>query len=655
MPDEPSWQELIHRHQAREFVGRDQELAWFRGNLALPVAERRFVVNIHGDAGVGKSFLLEELRRIAADTAGAATARVAEDCRSLLDVWEALGTQLVEQGCLPRSFPQRVATVAQQLRAAAAPDGGAADEPSPAGRLAAGVGVAAVQALPVVGPFAGLISPDQVAQGAHQLGTAVGRRLRNPSADGHGTDEDQLSRAFVEGLRTAGGRPLLLCFDTYERLEPVADQWLRDLVHGRYGRVPATVMLVVSGQRPLRADRWAPLLPVTAAMRLRVFTQEETREYLANRGITDPEVVRVVEGLSGRLPVLVATLARTRPAGVEEVGDPSGDAVERFLRWEPDPQRRDFAVRSALPRTLDGDVLELLAGPRDDGRLGAWLRSMPFIQDQGRVLRFHEVVRTAMLRYQHNLAPRRWAALHRELAAGFGRWRQEADSGADEGHGDDWWQLRREEYYHLLCADGERRLTEALNEAADGGSIGPVSARAWAEVLRDAGRDGEHPALLAWGARLSTVLDAPADDPSGYLTLLIDFAALQPAVRAQALAARARHHFAFDRETQAAADCDRALRLSPDDPALLVERARIHRWEGEFDQALDCLARALERQPGSAAGRTLRGWVLLDAGRSEEAAQAFAAVLETTPQNESARLGLSFTAHRRGDHEEALR
>ncbi|WP_377266987.1 hypothetical protein [Peterkaempfera sp. SMS 1(5)a] len=53
--DEPSWQELIHRHQAKEFVGRDQELAWFRGNLALPVTERRFIVNIHGDAGVGKS------------------------------------------------------------------------------------------------------------------------------------------------------------------------------------------------------------------------------------------------------------------------------------------------------------------------------------------------------------------------------------------------------------------------------------------------------------------------------------------------------------------------------------------------------------------------------------------------------------------------
>ncbi|MEU9236087.1 hypothetical protein [Streptomyces subrutilus] len=37
--------------------------------------------------------------------------------------------------------------------------------------------------------------------------------------------------------------------------------------------------------------------------------------------------------LSGRLPVLVSTLAEAQPQTVEEIGDPSGTAVERFLKF----------------------------------------------------------------------------------------------------------------------------------------------------------------------------------------------------------------------------------------------------------------------------------------------------------------------------------
>ncbi|MFF6979711.1 ATP-binding protein [Streptomyces sp. NPDC008343] len=83
----PSMQELIGRRSRAGFVGRSAERAAFRANLDIsPEDERhRFLFHVHGNAGVGKSFLLRELEQVARDR-GALTARSwmtpLEACRS---------------------------------------------------------------------------------------------------------------------------------------------------------------------------------------------------------------------------------------------------------------------------------------------------------------------------------------------------------------------------------------------------------------------------------------------------------------------------------------------------------------------------------------------------------------------------------------------
>jgi hypothetical protein len=92
-------------------------------------------------------------------------------------------------------------------------------------------------------------------------------------------------------------------------------------------------------------------------MPLEVFTDAEARELLADRGVSAESVIEVILGLSGRLPVLVAMLAQARPEDASAVGDPSGSAVERFLKWETDERRRRAAQHAALPRRLDQEIL----------------------------------------------------------------------------------------------------------------------------------------------------------------------------------------------------------------------------------------------------------------------------------------------------------
>ena len=61
-----SLQDLIQRRQQTGFVGRHGEVAQYQENLGFPVDDERrmFLFNIHGDAGVGKTYLTQHLRRL---------------------------------------------------------------------------------------------------------------------------------------------------------------------------------------------------------------------------------------------------------------------------------------------------------------------------------------------------------------------------------------------------------------------------------------------------------------------------------------------------------------------------------------------------------------------------------------------------------------
>ena len=76
MPPSPlSIQEVLERRRRETFVGRDEQLDCFREQLALAADDprRRFVLSVFGQGGGGKSTLLRQYLRLAAN-AGAAAA-----------------------------------------------------------------------------------------------------------------------------------------------------------------------------------------------------------------------------------------------------------------------------------------------------------------------------------------------------------------------------------------------------------------------------------------------------------------------------------------------------------------------------------------------------------------------------------------------------
>ena len=96
---QPSMQELIEGRRRHGFVGRGAERATFRANFDLPPEDERhrFLFHVHGNAGVGKTFLVREMEQLARER-GALTAYVDESVGSLPEAMTAISRRFAAQG-----------------------------------------------------------------------------------------------------------------------------------------------------------------------------------------------------------------------------------------------------------------------------------------------------------------------------------------------------------------------------------------------------------------------------------------------------------------------------------------------------------------------------------------------------------------------------
>ncbi|MFF3323071.1 tetratricopeptide repeat protein [Streptomyces sp. NPDC002889] len=631
----PSLQQVIRGRRRARFVGRRAELALFDSNFDFPPEDdrHRFVFHVRGTAGVGKTSLVRELQ----DTArgrGALTAHVDDSVNSVPDAMAAISAQAGRDGRPLKAFDRMMSTYRQRRHEAASvvddPEQAlTAGGPSLSHAIAARAGLVGLSLIPGVGALAGAVDPARLAEGTERVRAALSARFRQ--------DDVQLVMdplpvltplLFAELERAAAdGAPwITLFFDTYERTGAFLDPWLCALFGTeRYGELPAGLIVTTAGRRPLDRVRWADSLDLVAEMSLEPFTEAEARELLSAKGVVDEPVVREVLRLSGRLPVLVSTLAENPGTAAGAVDDPSATAVERFLQGEQDPVRRAAALDGALPRRLNEDVFAASVPdgvPDGAAELFAWLRSMPFVDERaGRVV-YHDVVRAPMLRLRRAGSPQRWIAGHERLATAFARWCATAAAGVDPQRlwaAEAWRELRLEETYHRLCAQPRIALPGALRDGIGACREGTAAARAWARALAQAGEDTDSEPLRMWGR---DALAALADERRlgvDLLGLLLARADLDTAGRVEALVVRARDlHNAGEYEA-ALADSLRALELDPASAAALHGRGRTHRRLGDLDAALCDLDRALELDPGFAWTLAERGEVHRLAGRYEEA------------------------------------
>ena len=659
MPDTPSMQEIFERRHRTGFVGRQELLARFQENLSLPADDprHRFLFNIHGDPGVGKTFLLHRLYGVAADR-GARCAIVDDRVFDVPGTMAAIAAQLASQHGRLRSFERRHERYEERRLALLADTPALSGAPLLLARLAIRLGLRAAQPVPVAGMVAAAVEPEVVEQVDHLQGLLT--RVLRSRGDARLvlTPIEELTPLFVQDLNlVASRRPVALFFDAYEHTAALLDPWLVDMVERRrYGDLPGSLTITIASQDRLDPHRWAGLLTEIEPMELGRFSEAEARQLLAGKDVRDEAVVEAIFALTGRLPLGVAMLAEGSPIDPAALVRPGSDAVEQFLRLETDDRRREVAMLAALPRLVDEDTVAELTGRGDDAaELYQWLRGRSFVLAQDGSCTYHQLVRAPLLRLQRDRAPQRWRRNHRRLADLNRDCQLELDLPEAEGWLDAVWQRYvLEETYHRLCATPLAALRPALVGALYAYRAGRPVARRWAEMLRQAGEDGDAFETARWGRELAAAAGANEDCWEDFVTLLLDRAPLDAPERALALGQRAECR-ALDRRFDAALDdFERAVALDPQNAGLFAARGQTLRVLGRLDEALGDFDRAIELAPESETALSSRGVILSRLGRLEEAVADLSRAIALRPSDAWALAHRGETYRIQGRHRLAL-
>ena len=315
----------------------------------------------------------------------------------------------------------------------------------------------------------------------------------------------------------AAGEVLLI--DTYELLEPL-DDWVREQY---LPTVPCDALVVVAGRLApgprWRADpAWRGLMRTIALGNL---PARDGRSYLAVQGVPEKLHDRLL-AISHGHPLLLAMLIDAVDNGTEPhvLGDvPSvvGALLSQTIDEVPSPLHRAVLELCAHAPVTTEDVLRSVLGA-EAGKLFAWLRTLPFIDEGPNGLYPHDVARDALdadLRWRD---ADRYAELDRKLSVAM---RARILATADERE-----QIRL--LADVIAVAGARsREATCMNP--------PATMQAYADILRDGDRapiitmtaawQGEEQAGLAayWldrQPRAFRVFRTASGEPRGYVACL---------------------------------------------------------------------------------------------------------------------------------------
>ncbi|RLC83672.1 MAG: hypothetical protein DRI37_09960, partial [Chloroflexi bacterium] len=296
-----SLQENIRSRQRETFVGRKEQLAFFSNNLGweLDDPQRRFVINVSGQGGVGKTLLLQQFHELA-EKHGAITAHTDETLEDVPGVMGRIAEHFEKQGHVLKTFAKRYKVYRQKRQELEADPEAPRGFSALLGRTVVKGGLRLARYVPVGSVVADFVDEDTVSGLGGDFAAYIARKITNKD-EVHLVLEPVkvLTPLFLAGLaEVAKKHSLVLFFDTYERTGDFLDPWLRDLLKGRYGDAPANILLVIAGRDGLDSNCWSPYEGVLVRFPLDPFTGEEARDYLARKGVTNEQVIDVILSLS---------------------------------------------------------------------------------------------------------------------------------------------------------------------------------------------------------------------------------------------------------------------------------------------------------------------------------------------------------------------
>jgi tetratricopeptide (TPR) repeat protein len=657
-----SLQDIIKLRQQSEFVGREDQVSIFRRNFPLPPedAQRRFLFTVYGQGGAGKTWLLRYFRKIAEEL-GAITTYSDESDPGVLEAMESIAAQFEQQGYPLKTFDERYRIYRQRQNELEAdpdaPDGLTAF----AGGTLFKVGLRLARRIPVGGALVDFIDEETLSTHAREWTTYLTKKLTNK-------DEVRLmlepitllTPLFLKDIYAAADeQPIAIFFDTYERTSEFLDVWLRDMLEGKYGKMPLNIVLTIAGRDELEKNHWAPYMSLVAQLPLEIFSEEEVYEYLRRKGVTNQRVVDVILRLSGRLPLLVATLAVESPHSPEEVDDPSDTAVERFLKWVDDTTQRQVAIDAALPQQFNRDVLTVLVNKPTADDLFEWLKGMPFISEHSSSWTYHQVVRSSMLRYTRRDSPQHWIDLHGRLAGYYDALRANLGLVEVKQWLDETWQgYTLQTIYHCLCQAPHQYLSLALDGFLTAHKKQQDFARRWANTIYQSGEDAGAKEILKLGEYLIGGLKVPAKEhrkaAAQMFSALLEYSEIERQWLPYIFSRRGNLYMLMKQYDDALADFNKAVELDPKSAWIFAHRGSTYKRMGCYDDALRDLSHSIELDSTYIYAYGQRADTYREMERYDDAFNDYGRALELDPNDAFYIYELGYTRQVMGNNTAAL-
>jgi tetratricopeptide (TPR) repeat protein/ABC-type dipeptide/oligopeptide/nickel transport system ATPase subunit len=643
----------------QNFVGRTDHVHFFEDAILKAERPQYNIISISGETGVGKTTLLRHFIDITRSTDfkdHCLTALVDKDQVTPAEVMEKFAEQLKFGKDFQKALNE-YKEIELQLQA----------EHESIGKLllASGLKVAGATAQTFLGPFGALgntgatIASDFVSKQGHQA-----QLLRD--AERRKNSVKNLTHAFLKELNELATtfvytspqkqhrRKILLFFDSFERTSSTIEPWQWQYILEGDIAIESNIILIIAGRQALQGSNrehdWARYHDEIRTIHLKSFSEEETRTYLLNQGITGAESTDLWK-LTRGLPIYLYLLTRDPHTRI----NPTKSIADNILGTELDIIKRQLALSSALfSRPFNQSDVEAFANleekyrylPQDRNEqvtLYRWLIEQHFVNhiDGGRYS-YTDGTKRILSEELYRSSPNEYYATRKALADHYRKQLEQlqAQRGKQVYNANEWLELAKALIHQLFLLPDPTCHIEAIEWVLTIDYRAKKS-RDILGLLNELAQEPQikhiHPDIQAILDQLIHYLNTDPGD-AGFLeasNFLLEKATKASSFSPEGLAflyrGRGLNHFLLYDAQKALQDLNLAIHLTPDEEWLYAVRGAAYLLANQPQQALKDMERALNSAFKEGWMYTIHGWAAIVTGNTQQALEDLKQAFDLAP------------------------
>jgi tetratricopeptide (TPR) repeat protein len=432
--------DIVRQEWHRRFTNRETEIELFEQLVLLSDVSLR-ILGIHGSAGIGKSELLLEFKRLSKKWGVSYISIDGYAQKNILGILNRV--KLQAERYISRhfftEFDQHLFLYLQMQKTVLNDEDLVAEFRRAMDRRT-------IEKL------------DDSIVGSHQKDTALSllhESFKPEDVEFYLNAEALLTEKLLEALRNLGLEKWVLFVDAYEMLS-VIDDWIRDEF---IRKLPASFRVVIAGREQF-GHSWQALRPVFRSVQLISFGEEDTKKYLRKREVSEASLVQEIFNFTEGHPLYLAMSADAREDSPELSADDFLEegkyiAIESIVNYARKSIRDPNVLKAldvcSIVRFFDEDTLRYFIDEDLPHGLFSKLLAYSFVKKRSYGYALHDAVWEFLNSEYRHRRPKFFRDMNQKAISDYNTRIEHAVSG-------DWQRFAIEILYHKVAIDPQSGL-----------------------------------------------------------------------------------------------------------------------------------------------------------------------------------------------------